>query len=208
MARTRGREGRRAAGANESRQPAQPRGWRRWVRIGPATTIALIVAAVLLAVQVAQLRRQVAQQGPRGGPPAIQREVAHSQHPGTYPPVQFLIDRSARLHLAPNQVSRLEQIQKQWSDSTAPLRRSLSEETDKYQAFLKEAEKNGHVSLQEIQRRAEPVSALSGDLAESRYQAWQKALAVLSQSQRAQAEQMRKTETAPGLERAPANKGR
>jgi Spy/CpxP family protein refolding chaperone len=161
------------------RRPQRP-ARRRWFTIGPG-----LLMAVALSVYIAAQRGLFTK--PR--PPVVEHVGPEASDTPPAAEISFLLDRADQLHLTDAQRARLRALHDQWARATADQRAALDREQKELDRFMKSAQKVGKPTpLSEIQRRAGPISELSGQLASARRDYWERAMHVLDPDQRDAAE--------------------
>lgn len=166
-------------------------GARRWLRIGPATIIALAIAALLGA---RWLKTETARRQQSNLPPVIERRVISSsvdEKRGPTPEVSFIIERANKLSLNARQFSRLQGLQSEWKkyhDAKIAEAKGAMENVDEY---MDRAKGKQRVPVAQIEREAAPVIAISGEISAVRQRYWSQALNVLTPAQTKQIQKER-----------------
>jgi hypothetical protein len=150
-----------------------------WLRVGPGLLIAVVASVVLWR-----------QSPPPGGPPAVTRTRVEATHPAlpTAPDPAWLLEQQAALGLTAPQVRKLGRLKSRWERDTHALSEALVQASAAFDERAAAAGEKG-VTVQQLQEWAAPVSDLTRQLAEARRAWWSEAGAVLSRSQRRQAEE-------------------
>jgi len=145
-------------------------------------------------------------------PPVVQSRVI----PGGPAPTRFapemgvLLEGAGALNLTPQQQSKLRALTEDWRRFSGPLKRELDNEATKFREFAEEEAKSGKGNLVELQRRAEPVSQFSREYGNLKLEYWERAMQILTPSQRKRAEELRQRALRPqtplqGSRSQPAN---
>lgn len=155
---------------------------RRW--IGPGLLFA-VLASLLVWRLLPGLPGEI-----RGAPPHVERVPIEENRtaPPSAPDPEWLLGQRKTLNLTEPQVRKLVQLQARWERSTRGLREALDRASAEFKRSMSPAG-DRRVSIEEIQARTAPVSALSRDLAEARRAWWAAAGAVLTAEQRRQVEE-------------------
>ncbi len=151
-----------------------------WLRtgIGPGTVAMLMLLAFVL-WQRWQPTRPVTPLPPPVG----------AQHGAPLPArePQWLLERAEELELNEEQRGKIAALQREYERRTATLRRKLDEVSQAFQRFMEEAQRKGGLkTVGEIQEQGKELSRLSRLVAQERKDAWEQALAVLTEKQRQQ----------------------
>jgi len=165
-----------------------------------STTLALLAVAVAYVV----LDRPVERPAPRlpaGSAPAV-RPVAMPPAP---PTARDILDRASALDLRPDQVARLQALDRLRASEARELEGAVREAQRELASFVKESQLSRGASAQEIQRRSAEFSDLSAALRESRQRHSEAALRLLADWQRVRLSQMKPPATSGGLDEARKN---
>ena len=158
---------------------------KRRFRLGPATTLALAGAIVVVYVRFPQWQREAEQSRQLD---AVRAQVAARPRTKAAPArtLETLWQERAALHLSPSQVQSLERLRVEEANQTAPLQRNADLAARDFQTWMKTHQSGAPLS--DIQQRGAIYSAASAPLSQKRERFWNHALAVLSPEQRAQIE--------------------
>ena len=115
------------------------------------------------------------------------------QFPTPTPEVGWLLERRAALGLSDSQARRLEQLRQEWEEATAEDRAAVEQAAAEFQKYMNQAQEQGHVRPQDLMPQAKAVSELSGRLAAARQDFWERAMKILTATQRARVDQARRT---------------
>jgi hypothetical protein len=116
------------------------------------------------------------------------------QFPTPTPEVGWLLERRAALGLSDSQVHQLEQLQQEWEQATAEDRAMVEQAAAEFRGYLNQAQEQGHVRPQDLSQQGELVRELSGRLAAARQDFWERAMKILTATQRARVDQARRAE--------------
>jgi hypothetical protein len=177
-------------------KPSGPTPAKRRV-FGPAFTVSLIAAALVVG------HRLQGERSKRRQPPVVEHRVVSGDHaPSRFAPeITVLLEESADLDLAADQQRKLETLAREWKQAAGPLKEDLDRGTKRFREYADQAVGGGKGDLAEFQRRAEPALELGRELADLKLQFWQRAMKVLTPSQRERAEELRKNTLTPEKER-------
>jgi hypothetical protein len=160
--------------------PARRNGLFRELRIGPALALAILISVVIWATQRPDLQY-------RGTPPVVERVPRMAHRPATTPDIAELLKHADELALQPRQRTTLERLVNQWEPESAERRRDMQEEARAFSESMREAQQRGRGGMEEIQRRAAPVSARTTEWLARKAYFWQRGLAELTPEQRERA---------------------
>lgn len=158
---------------------------KRRFRLGPATTLAIAGAIVVAYVRFPAWKREAEQSRQVA---AMRARVAAKPRVKALPArtLQTLWNERATLHLSRSQLQTLEQLQTEEVHQTAPLKHRAELATRDFEAWMR-AHENG-APLSDIQQQGAIYSAASAPLSLERERFWNRALTILSPTQRAQIE--------------------
>ncbi len=142
-----------------------------------ATTLALV--AIVLGFGLSQWNG-------RPGPP---RPAAHATArpvlPVLSPTATEILGQSAALGLSPRQAERLRELDRQWQAGYGTLQAAIQAASAEFERFVTDARKGGGASFQTLQQHSGELRELSARLREHRAEHSRRAVAVLTEAQRA-----------------------
>jgi hypothetical protein len=148
--------------------------------VGPGLLIA-VVASVLIWRQLPATREV---------PPTVTRtrvEAGPVPAPPGAPEPGWLLQQRNDLRLNPKQVQKLSRLRARWERDTRALHQDLARASAEFNHHMAGDDGRG-LTMQELHERAAPVTELSRQLSDARRAWWSEAAAVLTASQRRQAE--------------------
>lgn len=154
---------------------------KRWFNFGPGIAIALVISAVVVYYRYQEQNwRQ---------PPRIERTVVSDKpSAGVVPEISSLLLRREELKLSAQQVKEIEELQAEWQRASTSLHEKADKAAEQFKRWMDEAQKRGHVAIDEVQQHGAEVSALSAELVRQRRVYWESAMKLLTEEQRKQIE--------------------
>lgn len=143
----------------------------------------LVTTLALLAIGLAF---GLSQRTERPGPP---RPAVHATAwpalPAPPPTASEILNQAGKLGLSPQQIGTLRELDRQWQVESGQLQEAIRAASAEFEQFVTEAQLGGGASLQTLQQRSSDLRDLSMTLRERRAEFGRRAVAVLTEAQRA-----------------------
>lgn len=152
-------------------------------RLGYGTTIALIIAAVLLGTHFYQKRQAMARR------PVVERQVMGMTR-GIAPAPEFTLRHREELQLTVAQARKITALATAYRKEIAPVQTRLDAAAREYDSYMTRTAAQPHPKTQDITGHSGEVQRLSGVLATTRHAYWQRVLTVLTPAQQQSAQRL------------------
>ena len=173
---------------------------RRWFRFGPGLLLALTALAwgwpyLFPSVKPPRIERTQIADAPVATPRA--------------PDPAWLLTQRAQLQMSDAQLQKLRRLEARWQRDTRDLQSDLNNATRDFNSQMRaDTNQKTGATIEQLQARAAPVTALSRQLAGARRAWWDEAKLVLNDEQRKSAQTAWQRHLAGRLAPAPGQTGR
>ncbi len=133
--------------------------------------------------------------------PARAEAISRPRPPLAPPPTaREVLEQATDLSLTAEQRRRLEELDAEWQQESTPLETQLKGAEAEFSRFMGDAQQDGKVGLQEIQRHSEDVRRLGAALREARVRQAEAARQILTEFQRKQLASVTSQQPAGGMQ--------